>query len=331
MRNVPQPTPDKRETAIVICCYSDKRWDILNKAIRSAMHQIPAADEVIVVVDHNPGLARRLRNQAFEIPVRIVESTHPPGLSGARNTGISVSSSEIILFLDDDAIADQDLLATLVRQMAHPSVMGAVSTIRPLWETERPSWFPDEFLWTLGCTYLGLHPGPVRNLIGASMCIRRSVFDHAGGFDAGLGRTAKALPSGCEETELCIRAKKVLPHARFVYDPSSGSDHAIPASRATWRYFLYRCWAEGLSKASLSFMAGTGKALTSEKTYMVKTLPRGVMQGFADVLSGPPGGLLRVVALASGLTATAAGFAFGRTRIALSRSPANALAFKPLE
>lgn len=184
MDNFQPPVPGKLTTAIVICCYSDKRWDVLNKAMEAATRQVPAADEIVVIVDHNPALALRLRAKRFETPVRIVENIHPPGLSGARNTGISASRGEVILFLDDDAVSDRDLLATLVRQLEDPSVLGAVSAIRPLWETDRPSWFPDEFLWTLGCTYRGLHPGPVRNLIGASMCIRRSVFDHTGGFDS---------------------------------------------------------------------------------------------------------------------------------------------------
>ena len=26
----------------------------------------------------------------------------------------------------------------------------------PLWLGERPSWFPDEFLWVVGCSYRGL-------------------------------------------------------------------------------------------------------------------------------------------------------------------------------
>ncbi|MBY3462855.1 glycosyltransferase [Rhizobium laguerreae] len=333
MDNFQHLASGKLTTAIVICCYSDKRWDILNKAIEAAARQVPAADEIVVIVDHNPALALRLRAKQFESPVRIVENIHPPGLSGARNTGISVSRGEVILFLDDDAVADQDLLAILVRQLEDPSVLGAVSAIRPLWETDRPSWFPDEFLWTLGCSYRGLHPGPVRNLIGASMCIRRDVFDHTGGFDSGLGRTAKALPLGCEETELCIRATKALPHGRFVFEPSSGSDHAIPADRATWKYFLHRCWAEGLSKASLSLMAGSSEALASEKTYMTRTLPQGFRRGFADVLRGQPSGLLRAAALGAGLTVTAAAFALGRTRAALTRPftsvPARAL--EPVE
>lgn len=323
--------PAGNTTAIVICCYSDKRWDILNKAIMSAMRQIPAADEIIVVVDHNPALAMRLKGAGFESPVKIVENTQQAGLSGARNTGIAVSRGEMILFLDDDAIADDDLLATLARRMDDPSILGVVSAIRPLWERHRPAWFPDEFLWTLGCTYRGLHPGPVRNLIGASMCIRRSVFDHAGGFDAGLGRTAKALPLGCEETELCIRATKALPEGHFVFEPSSGSRHAIPAARATWKYFIHRCWAEGLSKATLSLMAGNGNALKSERTYMTRTLPLGVIRGLADTLRGQPSGLARVIALTIGLAATASAFAFGRTRAALARRAPTARALEPVQ
>lgn len=331
MDNFQNLAPATPATSIIICCYSERRWDVLNRAILSAVRQSPPADEIIVIVDHNPALALRLNDQHFDGRVRIFESTHSPGLSGARNCGVSISTGELILFLDDDAVADRDLLATLAKRLEDPSVLGAVSTIRPLWETERPRWFPEEFLWTLGCTYRGMQPGRVRNLIGASMCIRRTVFDGAGGFDTGLGRTAEALPLGCEETELCIRAAKTFPQGYFVFEPSSGCDHAIPANRASWGYFLKRCWAEGLSKASLSLIASSGAALASERTYVTKTLPSGITRNLIDVLRGKQSGALRAVALLSGLGVTAAGFAVGRIRAFRARPPVAAPALEPGE
>ncbi|NTJ43882.1 glycosyltransferase family 2 protein [Agrobacterium larrymoorei] len=323
--------PGKPTTSIVICCYSEKRWDILKKAIRSAVQQSCPADEVVVIVDHNPSLALRLKGERLDGQVSIFENTNQAGLSGARNSGISLSAGELILFLDDDAVADRDLLATFVKKMENPLTLGAVSSIRPLWETKRPGWFPEEFLWTLGCTYRGMSPGRVRNLIGASMCIRRRVFDLAGGFDTGLGRTAKALPLGCEETELCIRAQKILPHGHFLFEPATGCDHAIPASRATWTYFLKRCWAEGLSKASLSLIASPGSALESERAYVRKTLPEGVIRNLGDLLRGKPSGALRAAAIFAGLAVTAAGFALGRVRAARARSTITTPVLEPGE
>ena len=47
--------------SVVICCYTHERWDDLQAAIASVLAQSPAPEEVLVVVDHNPGLLERLR------------------------------------------------------------------------------------------------------------------------------------------------------------------------------------------------------------------------------------------------------------------------------
>ncbi|MGO7465221.1 glycosyltransferase family 2 protein, partial [Rhizobium ruizarguesonis] len=85
------------------------------------------------------------------------------------------------------------------------------------------------------------------------------------------------LPLDCSKTKRPFGKALVARIQSSVSSHPSVSDHAIPADRATWKYFLQRCWAEGLSKASLSLMAGSGEALASEKTYMTRTLPQGVM------------------------------------------------------
>src|SRR3954470_8092147 len=76
--------------SVVICAYSEDRWDLLVKAISSTRRQSVPPLETIVVVDHNPALLARIRR---ELPgVVAVESTGAPGLAGARNSGVEVAS-----------------------------------------------------------------------------------------------------------------------------------------------------------------------------------------------------------------------------------------------
>src|SRR5881628_2113045 len=100
-------------------------------------------------------------------------------------------------------------------------------------------------------------------MIGANMSARRELFSLVGGFRDGIGRLGR-LPRGCEETELCIRARQRLPHAQFIYEPRARVTHAVPPSRATWSYFRSRCFAEGLSKARVSSSTGRRDALAAE-------------------------------------------------------------------
>ena len=94
--------------------------------------------------------------------------------------------------------------------------------VKPAWETARPAWFPEEFMWVVGCSYRGLPEArrPVRNLFGGSMCLKQEIFAKVGGFRHSVGRVA-TKPMGCEETELCIRAKQRWPDKVFLYQPDS--------------------------------------------------------------------------------------------------------------
>ncbi len=244
-------------------------------------------------------------------------------MSGARNTGIAVATGEAIMFLDDDATLASGALAGICAPLADERVLGVGAQIEPLWLGAPPTWFPREFLWVVGCTYAGLKAGRVRNLIGAAMCVRRSVFDKVGGFTHGLGRDQTGLPLGCEETELCIRAANAHPGHWFVYDDGPSCLHKVPASRATWRYFLTRCYAEGVSKAHVSALMGSGAALSSEWSYVTEALRDGVSRGLMQAVKGRSGALANVAAIALGLAVTTAGYAIAKTRLAFGGARAS--------
>ena len=124
---------------------------------------------------------------------------------------------------------------------------------------------------------------PLRNPIGASMCIRREVFQTIGGFRSDIGRVG-TLPVGCEETELCIRARQHWPDRHFIYIPQTHVSHYVPKRRATWRYFCSRCYAEGISKAVLARIVGTKDSLALEYAYALQTLPSGILHNLGLAL-----------------------------------------------
>src|SRR5205823_742125 len=120
---------------------------------------------------------------------------------------------------------------------------------------------------------------PVRNPIGANMAVRREVFTTVGGFTSSLGRGG-ANTMGCEETDFFIRAGLRIPAAVWLYEPRARVRHRVPRERATLRYFLDRCYGEGKSKALLAGRVGRSDALSAERRYVLRVLPRGVIGGF---------------------------------------------------
>jgi GT2 family glycosyltransferase len=297
-----------RDVSVIICTYTLERWAALCAAIESVYAQSVQAREVIIVVDHNPDLAARLGEQWPE--AILVENHDTRGLSGARNTGISLAQGAYLAFLDDDAVAEPNWLEKLTDCCRDPQVLGAGARVTPVWEGRRPSWLPEEFYWIIGCTYRGLPltQAPVRNLFGGSMCLRREVFSEVGGFRTNIGRIGNQ-PLGCEETELCIRAQQHWPQKNFLYEPAVRIHHWVPAKRTRWSYFRARCYAEGQSKALVSQQVGVSAGLASEWTYVRKTLPQGVLRGVREAFfARDPMGLARAGAILAGLVITVAGY-----------------------
>ncbi|MCU1427028.1 MAG: glycosyl transferase family 2 [Actinomycetia bacterium] len=301
--------------SVVICCYTEDRWDDLTAAISSVRMQTVPAYEVIVAVDHAPELLRRVRETFLD--VTIVENNAARGLSGARNAGIAAARGDVVAFLDDDAVAVADWLEHLCEPYRSPSVVAVGGRVVPRWDDARPAWFPPEFDWVVGCTYAG-HPGegPVRNVIGANMSFRRSVFTELGGFDDRIGRVA-ALPAGCEETELCIRVRQRRPGSVVWYTPSAIVFHRVRAERTTFAYFRARCLAEGASKTRVSRLVGSRDGLSSERSYTTRTLPQAALRDArVAVTDRSRSALARVAARAAGVAWAGAGFAAARVTLA---------------
>ncbi len=304
---------DDPSLSVVICTYSLARWSDLVRSVDSVQEQTRAVQQIVIVIDHNPALLARVRETWPDLDV--VPNAHERGLSGGRNTGIAAATGEIIAFLDDDAAAEPTWAAELRAAYRDPGVLGVGGASLPQWDAARPAWFPPEFDWVVGCSYRGLpeETAPVRNFIGSNMSFRSAPLREVTGFNADLGRIG-TRPTGCEETELCIRLATAFAPSRLVYEPRAAVRHRVPAARATWAYFRARCVAEGRSKAIVSRLVGRSSGLRSERSYAARVLPAAASRALLDALrerSSAP--LLRALAIVAGLELTTAGYLLGST------------------
>lgn len=313
-RTVFFPPGSPRTVTVVICTYTERRWNSLLDAVGSLRTQRRLPDQCLVVIDNNEQLLRKAQ-LSFPNDIDVHASMERPGLSGARNTGVNLATSDVVAFLDDDAEADPGWLEELLAQYS-PHVAGAGGVALPVWPaSDRPRWFPPEFDWVVGCSYRGLPTtvAPQRNLLGAAMSFRRSVFDEVGYFDTAMGRLG-SVPLGCEETEFSLRVRRILVGTELMHVPLATVRHHVGAERAKVGYFLRRCYAEGISKAAVAQRAGSEQALSSERRYILSTLPRGVLGGLRACLRGDAGGFARSAMIFVGLLATTAGYLVSRAR-----------------
>jgi glucosyl-dolichyl phosphate glucuronosyltransferase len=298
--------------SVVICAYTQERWDRLFKAVASIREQTHPNKEIVVVIDHNQELFKRAERELIDVCV--IENTERQGLSGGRNSGIAVAHGAFLAFLDDDAVAAPDWLASMYTALADPDILGVGSKVLPDWEDREPSWLPMEFYWVVGCSYRGLPhtTAPIRNPFGGCMCVRKEIFDAVGSFRSEIGRVG-TLPVGCEETELCIRAHQYWPKRYFLYLPHTSISHFVPQSRLTWKYFRSRCYSEGISKAVVGRFVGTKDALSTESTYTLRTLPSGILLNLGLTLVKLRFSYtLRAFGIVVGLSATVVGYLVGK-------------------
>jgi glucosyl-dolichyl phosphate glucuronosyltransferase len=265
------------EVSVVVAAPTMDRWADIVAGVEALARQTVPPLETILVVDHNDALLARARDELSA--VRVLDNTRTGGASGARNTGIAAAEGTVIAFLDDDARPEPDWVERLLAGYDDPQVLAVGGVARPVWPDRRPAHLPPELDWLVGCTYLGQPTvrTDVRNLWGCNMSVRREVFDRIGGFDEEVGRIG-LIPLGNEETELCIRIGQRIPGGRVVYEPSAVVHHRVTEARCQWSYLVSRSHAEGISKAAMSQVVGTGDATSDERRYATRVLPKGVLR-----------------------------------------------------
>jgi O-antigen biosynthesis protein len=210
--------------SVVVC--TRNRPDALRRCLQ-ALELLAYPSFTVVVVDNAPS-----DNRTFEV-VRQAGAryvTEPiPGLSRARNTGARACSSEVIAFIDDDAVPDPGWLEHLAAPFDDPHVAVATGRTLPLLEAADAS---ASDVTDLGPSVIRLdrrHPrwfemasfGGIGN--GNNMAFRRRVFDEWRGFDERLGRGA--LLSSCEEHRAF--AQLIERGYAVVYTPTARVRHPV--------------------------------------------------------------------------------------------------------
>lgn len=165
------------------------------------------------------------------------------GLSRARNAGIRAAQGEIIVFTDDDVIAEPCWVENLTAPLRTVKWSGSGGRVAPPPDLELPNWLimggdRDLVGVLLPIFDLGKQGGEMkRPPYGANMAFRKTMFEKYGLFRVDLGHSGEKLLSG-EDIEFGRRL--MASGERLYYEPSSVVHHPVPDERLTKRYF--RAW-----------------------------------------------------------------------------------------
>jgi len=297
-------------TTVVVCAYTEERWDQLCSCVESVARQTRGPDELILSIDHNETLYRRcadrwVSGRCGDIPMRVIRNKYEGHLGSARNSAAEVAAGDLLAFIDDDASAEPTWLAELTAVYeSHPESVAVGGAALPVYETARPRWFPSDFDWVFGCSYAGLprHLATLRHLIGANMSVRRSALAAVGGFHS----------DDHDDMDMCHRVAARFPEGRVMYQPQAVVRHYVPAGRVTWSYFWRRCFFVNKGKVAAFAQMEEAANLTAETRFALRSLTVGLATSVRDLLRGDVFAVLRMAAALCGLGLAGAGNVAGR-------------------
>ena len=305
------------DVSVVLPCYTERRLDNIRSALTSLRKQTLEPRRIVVAVDNNPALAELL-DEEFDW-VTVVQNDAVRGASATRNRGVEAVDTPLTAFLDDDEIADPDWLLELTRPFADDQVVGTGGTYEPAWETKKPLWFPDEFAWVVGGSYVGLptETAPIRNVWSGNMAVRTEDFRAVDGFRTEFGKQGSF--SQPEDTDLCIRMSEATAK-HWMYVPSAVIQHEVPPGRGSFGFFVARCFSEGAGKSAMRANLGSSSAVSTEFSYVqtaaVSALRRLTQLRWVAVLQG--------LTMMLGLASAGAGYLRGRATATQAAMPTGA-------
>jgi len=184
--------------SVVIPTY--QRRDAVCDAVRALTRtDYAGAVELIVVIDGSTdGTAPALAAIACPFPVKIIEQSNA-GAASARNGGAAVAVNDVILFLDDDMIADPSLLDEHAR--LHQDGADAVIGNTPIHPASPAGFLPESIARWIASTSVKSPLSPF-DVFSGQLSVRRSVFEELGGFDTAF---TSAAAFGNEDADFGVR------------------------------------------------------------------------------------------------------------------------------
>src|SRR5262245_18321198 len=227
------------------------RAAMLDRCVRSILDASiePQFDFVITIIDNN------CSDRTAQVIAGLVEGSrgrvhceYEPrlGKSFAINTGLAVTSGDVIAFADDDQVMGDGWLRAIYRAIIEGYDFVSVPVYGE-WEIQRPRWYDDRLRGALSL----FDGGPERFaqkihavFCGGNAAVTRMAIEQVGGFHTGLGKIAGKF-SMSEDGELLLRLKRAGFHG--AYDPAMCVHHYVPRQRLTQRYF--RQWYHGYGRS----------------------------------------------------------------------------------
>ena len=239
VRTAAAPGAEPPRVSVIVPTY--QRRGLVVRAVRAlgASTTDPAAYEVVVVVDGSTdGSAAALRE--LVTPMRLVVLEQPNrGRPAALNAGAAAAAGSVLLFLDDDMMADPAMIDEHLRsydELGADAVLGALAhdpgSPSTVLSDQVRAWIEEDFEQARGVHEI-VDPAQPR-FIGGQFSVRRDAFERVGGFDASFDRSR---PFGNKDLDLKLRLEAAGSKVAFNGAALSTQTY-MRRYRSVWRVFV---------------------------------------------------------------------------------------------
>lgn len=278
--------------SVIICSYN--RADYIIGAIDSLYHQTASKDLYeVIIVDNNS------RDNTKDICLTYI-STHrdcsiyyleekEQGASFARNTGSAMAKGELLTFMDDDAIAQNDFIEKIIRFFeSHSGIAGLGGRIIAKYIPEVPKWMSHYVSSLVGNFNYAEKTTAFKNgkfPLESNTTVYKKDFDRVGGFTTALPGVKGTLRIGGEGKELLMKITST--GGLIYYDPSIIVHHIVEVKKLT-REYLYRI-ASGIGRGERARTKAISRFSYFKKIaeYIYKLIGS-VVLGIVYILQGNP-------------------------------------------
>jgi glycosyltransferase involved in cell wall biosynthesis len=224
--------------SVVVCTYNRDLY--LSRCLVNLKNQDFNKDDFeIIIVDNNSTdntsticLNFIKQNPEFKILYFLEEKV---GLSHARNTGIIMSSGEIISFIDDDGFAKSNYLKsiyTIASDINFKEYLAFGGKVIPVYnEDKEPKWLSKYIEGVVSKVDLGdrIMPFNKKYPAGCNMVFRKEVFDVYGGFNSDLHTRG-------DDKYVFDKLKKN--NVKILYSPTIEVEHFIDDYRLEKKFII---------------------------------------------------------------------------------------------
>ena len=230
------------ELTVIICTYN--REHLLLETIPSIFQQSTPNDRYSVLIVNNnstDNTSEILNGFAKQYGNLSIINESKQGLGYAKNAGMDATTTDWIVYLDDDAKVPNDFIAKAINNINNSDFTCFGGVYLPWYKYGKPKWFLDKY--ASNSDKISEFNALKEDFIsGGIMAINKTVLSKIGGFPTNLGMSGNRIAYG-EETLLQIRLRNL--GIEIGYDPNWIIYHLVNRYKLSPWWYIKSGFASG--------------------------------------------------------------------------------------